>query len=287
MEEKEYKEKYLPAICTKNPIYHLIPYKERLDTLRNIKQECLDIYGYTLDECPKRFECDGVCSGRELPWKAPSAKPFLKKLSETLEMTDGKLFAKACDGCPIRTKCTAVCTQINDYMNRQVQRQPKIYYYKDMERHKEEEKDVFENLKSVTKGLAIPWDALNATRKQVIKFYVEKGRDFNHVAKLTNLYNQAEAKYEFYAGLTTLSKYAILRQFLSTKPKLTDRQRIILSKAYVDNMKVTEIAEEMGISSQAIQQLVDRIVKANNLKWTKFVRKEGSKVIYNTTEIFR
>ena len=60
-----------------------------------------------------------------------------------------------------------------------------------------------------------------------------------------------------------------------------------MSKAYVDNMKFTEIAEEMGISSQAIQQLVDRIVKANNLKWTKFVRKEGSKVIYNTTEIFR
>lgn len=286
MEEKEYKKK-LPAICTKNPIYHLIPYKERLDTLRKIKQECLDIYGYTLDECPKRFECDGDCSGRELPWQAPSAKPFLEKLSETLTIKDEKLFVVGCDGCPIRANCTSVCSQINDYMNRDAQRQPKINYYDDIDRHKEDEKDIFENLKSITGGLSIPWNALNDTRSRVIKLYVEEGRDFSHVAALVGLYNQAEAKYEFYAGLTTLSKYAILRQFLTTKPKLTDKQRTILEKAYIDNMKFTEIADELGISSQAVQQLVDRIIKTNNLKWTKFVRKEGTKVIYNTTEIFR
>lgn len=281
------KKKYLPSVCTRNPIYHLIPYKERLDTLRQIKQECLDIYGYTMDECPSRFTCEEKCTGRELPWKSPTARPYLEKLSETLTVTDEKLFVTGCDGCPIRTSCTSVCAQINDYMNRSNQQQPTVTYQEDVDRHSEIPSDPFKSFKSVTLGLNVPWDALNDTRSQVIKLYVEEGRDFSHVAKLTGLYNQAEAKYEFYAGLTTLSKYAIMRQFLQTKPKLTIRQKLILDKAYIDNMKFTKIAEELDISSQAVQQLVNRVIKANKLKWTRFVRKEGTKVIYDTTEIFR
>jgi len=286
----EFKKKNKPAVCTRNPVYHLIPYKNRLDVLRQIKQECIDIYGSDImSECPKRFECGEKCIGRPLAWKSPTARPYLEKLAETQNIASGELFVLDCSSCPIASTCIRTCNQINDFMAKTRVREPVMINDEHIEIRKAMPKEELFDLKRIfPNNLEIPWDCVNETRRQAIEMYVMEGKDFSHIAKLLYLYNQAEAKYEFYAGLTTLSKYAIIREFiLNKKDLLTENQLNIMRKSYIDNLTFTEIAAQLGITKQAVQQTVDRVVKANKLKWTKFVRKEGNKTIYNTTEIFR
>lgn len=288
MNNKEFKNKHKLPLCTKNPLYNLIPYKERIETLRTIKQETIDAYGYDMEACPSRFTCNGECTGRELPWKSETAQPYLKKLAETHKISSQKLFVSKCDLCPIVSSCKALCPQINDYMSREYVKEPKMYYREDIENYSYPKINNLDYIKNLFDGLEIPWDYLTDIRKKTIELYVLEGRDFSHVAKLLGLYDQAAAKYEFYAGLTNLSRCAIMRKFLlENKAKLNSKQQTILTKLYFNNKTKTKVAEELNITKQAVQQIESRIIKNNNLKWEVFVKKIKGKVIYNTSELFR
>lgn len=120
MDELEYKRKFKPSSCSSPPWATLIPAKDRPEILRIIRQECIDIYGHDLDECPKRFTClKKSCIGRPLPWKSPTAAPYLERLKETQVIKNEEMFIQTdCSVCPIAAICKNPCNQVLDFIDR-------------------------------------------------------------------------------------------------------------------------------------------------------------------------
>ena len=295
MDEKKFKKKFRNAACTNQPWKHLIPKENRNVILRKIKQETIEAYGYSMDECPKRKTClKKKCIGRPLPWKSKTAKPYLEQLKKEQNIKEGELFLSNCDTCPIANKCKSPCAQVNDFLSRQKQKQPSLAYKETVENfdvgHKSIEQD-----KIPLNNKDIPWDAISDKRKKVIEKYLYERKDFLTLANELGLNNQAYAKYEFYAALTKLSEVAVMRKWFNENAtedwqykSNSEAYRLgIIYDVYFKNMTFTAAAQERNVTKQAIQQIVSRIQKINNIKWNKYVRKEGSKVIYNTSELFK
>jgi len=289
MDEKNWKKKNKHPMCTQAPWYKLLPYEHKDSILRKIKQETINEYGYSMEECPKREECakGDKCIGRPLPWKSKTAKPYLDKLKLIKPIKNNELYVTSCGDCPIRAKCTKVCIEINDYINRGKTREPKLTYKDNIDNFTElEQKNIIP--KGLNKLLTVPWDILSSRKRQIVELYIHKRRDFKHIADLLDLNNQARVKYEFYSALTKLSEYATMREFLKKYEKeLNEKQLKVLRKVYIDNNTKTKTAEILNISKQAIQQTISRVVNQYSIKWKRFVRKKGNRTIYNTIRIFR
>lgn len=270
------------------PWRYLIPKEERDTVLRKIRQETSEAYGFDMEACPKRKVCIGKdCIGRSLPWKSETAKPYLEQLKKTHKIVNGEMFIDNCNTCTIRNSCTSPCIQINDFFNRTKSRQPSLVYKETLDNFEiQHSTEVGEGL--LNKGLKIPWDALSEKRKQVVQLYVYKQRDFLQIANELDLTNQARVKYEFYAALTTISEYGVMRKFIADKtPVLKESQLEVLNLIYYENHSLTYAAKKLGISKQAIQQMIDRLKKKYNLKWTKYVYKKGNKLVYNVPELMK
>ena len=287
-DEKSWKRANKPASCTSNPIEHLIPQKDKYEILRTIRQECIDHYGQDIiSECKKRKMCfTKKCMGRELPWKSPTALPYLKQLETTQEIINGELIVKTdCSECPLFKSCSSPCRQVTDYISRDRTTEPQMV--------SNEHSDKFAQVpidNSTTSSFTanIPWDALSQRRRQVIRLHLYDRRDFKYIAHKLDLNNQARAKYEYYAALTTVSEYATIREFLDTNlDKLTTKQQIVMQSIYHSNNKLCDVADDVGVSKQAIQQMVSRVVNKYDIKWPKFVFKRGNKVIYNVPKILK
>lgn len=296
MDEKAFKKTNKPPACTRAPWDHLVTGQNKDNILRAIRQETIAIYGYAMDECPKRKVCfTKTCIGRPLPWKSATAKPYLDKLKTTHNIVNDELFLDNCGTCPIALYCTSSCSQVNDYLQRDKTEEPEIVYKDSLDNVVSEERneDALSNI--LGKGLIIPWDCLTPRREQVVKKYVYDQKDFLSVAKELGLYDQAKAKYEFYAALTKLGEYAVMRKWLKdnepenwfVKSDSDSRNYGILHDIYNENKTLTQVATDCGISKQAVQQIVSRVMKANNISWTQFVRKEKNKVIYSVPEVLR
>lgn len=135
----------------------------------------------------------------------------------------------------------------------------------------------------------IPWDVLGERRAKIIHTYVYVVRDFRSIAHKLGMYNQAPVKYDFYAALTTLSKYAVMREFLKhNKNKLTPTQKEILELVFEQNLTNTKASEKLKVSKQAIQQVIARVIKKHKIKWKAYVKKitvDGkTKTKYNLSE---
>lgn len=291
MNEVKYKKEYKPSSCTSPPWAHLIAAHERLEVLRKIRQECIDIYGYAFDECPKRMTCfKKECIGRPLPWKSPTALPYLEQLKNTQIIKGDELFITTdCSFCPIADICKSPCNQILDFIGRNKSLEPTIDYTDNLEAAKVVSTPL-EPANILVGGADIPWDVLTKRKAAVIKRYLYESRDFRSVGEFVGFgeSNQARAKYEFYSAITKLSEYANVRQFLKNHTDtLTDRQKEIFELVYAKNKSFVQTARLLKVSKQSIQQTVARVLKKNNIKWKVYVRKIGNRIVYNVPEIFK
>jgi DNA-binding CsgD family transcriptional regulator len=285
--EKKWKKINRPAACNSNPLDNLITGPDRYDILQKIRQECIDIYGDDIiSECNKRKVCfTKKCLGRELPWKSPTAAPYLKRLEETQNISNELMYVSTdCSACPMVKSCASVCAQVSDFISRDKITEPA------MNKKQFLEKTVTKTIDNSNERLFaadIPWDALSGRREQIIRLRLYDRHDFKYIASKLNLNNQARAKYEYYAALTTVSEYIVMREFLATNPELTVRQKAVLDLVYTSNYKLCQVAEKLGVSKQAVQQLVDRIISKFGIKWPRFVWKKGNRVVYNIPTLLR
>ncbi len=287
MNEKDFKDKLKRGACTKRPWEHLVPYEKRYEVIRQVKQECIDLYGYDFEECPKRMVCfTKDCMGRPLEWKSPTARPYLIEFAKLHGLkVNEEFYLKNCDSCPIRLICTSTCGQVNDWINRSKQGEPNITYKDNTENLQAEEVGGAVRV-ALLDGLEIPWDCISKRKQKVVKSYLYEQKDFKFIADTQDLNNQARAKYEFYSALNRLSEYAIVRKFLKEQYKtLTQKQALIMHEIYFNNSTLTKTAKKLNITKQAVSQIVNRVIEAHNLKWQTFVRKTGNRVIYNVPEV--
>jgi predicted DNA-binding protein YlxM (UPF0122 family) len=291
MNENSFKKKFKPAACTMQPWRYLIPKDIREDTLHKIRQETMQAYGYSMDECPKRTVCfTKDCIGRPLPWLSPTAKPYLEKLKLTHNIKDDEMFITGCEGCPIVKDCKSPCYQVNDYLNRFKTKEPNLVFQENLENHisiiehEEVKPNIFTNKD-------IPWDCLTTKKQELVRKYLYEGKDFLTIAKEMDLNNQARVRYEFYSALNRLSEYAIMREFLKENEEVlrneSSNQYDILKEIYINNLSIVDTAEKRGISKQAVGQTLTRVLTKYKISFTTFVKKVGKKVVYNVPEVFK
>lgn len=289
-DDRKWRKENKPAACTQPPWEVFIPPRERPEILRIIRQETIDEYGYAMDECPKRKVCiTKTCMGRPLPWKSETAKPYLDKLAEKNYINEGDdLYIKTdCKTCPLFDSCNSPCNQVLDFIERDKSLEPDMKYEESLE-HIKPKPNALEPIQWLVDANDIPWDILSERKCKVIKKYLYEQRDFRYVADSEGFYNQAAVKYEFYSALTKLSEYAIFRKFIDENAHLlTPRQYEILHMIYFDNKKIVQVAKELGVSKQSVQQTVARVISKHGIKWSRFVRKRGNKTIYNTAEVLK
>ena len=289
MEQNKFKSQYKFASCSRAPWASVIEKGQRDSVMRQIRLECLQIYGYEMDTCPKKEVCLGKsCLGRELPWKSPTAKPYLDKMEQMGLLTNKEYIVQAnCNNCPIKPTCTAVCPQINDFMARHTKKQPDLVLKDTLDNYVlEAPEPPSEN--TFISGLPLPFDCLNKASQTVVKLRMNKRTDFLTISKECSLFDQSEAYYIFYRSLTKLSEYAILRRFLKEKGSiLTLGQKEILEKRYIHNKDLKDIAKDRGTSIQNIQQIIARVIKANKISWPIYVKRSGNKTVYAVPEVLR
>lgn len=292
MSELLFKKEKRMSACTNPPWAIFIPPRDRPEILRLIRQECIDIYGYAFDECSKRMTCfKKECLGRTLPWESKTAKPYLDKLKQSqpdkFNEVDEYIIQTDCSQCPIVNVCKSPCNQVLDFIEREKVGEPLIDFKENTEQLKINQTKLETSLLKFS-GEDIPWDILPKRKQDVIKKYLYEGRDFRNVGESLGLTNQARAKYEFYSALTKLSEYAKVRNFLNDHyNELTVRQQQIFSMVYIDNMSFIEVAKELKISKQSVQQTVARVLRKYKITWKTYVRKHKNKVIYNVPQLFK
>lgn len=287
MKENEFKKIHKISSCTQPIWQNFIPKDQRDSILRKIREETILAYGESFDECPKRKTCfTKNCLGRPLPVLSKTAKPFLDLLVKTHTIINNELFIANCDTCAIKNICTTTCSQVNDFMNRDKNPEIEFILKSTLEESDRQLTDLGDKPKVL--DLELPWDILPNRKAIVIKKYLYEQKDFLAVANELDLTNQAEAKYQFYAALTKMAEYAVMRRFINENlTKLTDKQALILKKVYIENNILTDVAAHVNISTPAISRLITRLVIKFNIKWPLFVKKEHNKIIYNVPEILK
>jgi len=288
--ENSFKKKFKPAACTTQPWKYLIPKDIRENTLHKIRQETRQIYGFSMDECPKKSTClTKKCMGRTLPWLSETAKPYLEQLKLTHEIRDDEMFISGCESCPIVKDCKSPCFQVNDYVNRFKTEEPNLVYEEVSDNRVYEDRPQEEV--SAFNYKDIPWDCLSAKKQQLVRKYLYEGKDFLTIAKEMDLNNQARTKYEFYSALTKLSEYATIRSFIEEKEQIllaeNPKYLNILKEIYVNNLSMVELASKEGVSKQAISKTLTKIFKKYKINFVTFVKKVGTKVVYNVPELFK
>lgn len=289
MNELEFKKQFKMGACTQQPWAPLIPARDRPEILRIIRQETIEAYGYSMDECPKRLTCfKKECIGRPLPWESLTARPYLEQLETTQKVIDGELFITTdCNTCPLFKTCKSPCNQVLDFIERDKKAEPLINY-KNTTENMEAEVAILEPANFAVNGTDIPWDCIPSKKAEIIRKYLYEERDYRSIAESMDLNNQARVKYEFYSAINRLSEYAAVRKFLRLDgDKLTPRQKEIFELVYKENLTFVKAAERLQISKQSVQQTVSRILKRYKVKWHSYVRKRGNKVIYNVPELFK
>ncbi len=291
MDEKNFKKIHKPAACTKSPWDHLVTGPTKYDILAKIRQESIEQYGTSYEECPKRKVClTKQCIGRPLPWLSKTAKPYLDQLQNTHTIKSGDLFLNSCDTCSIAKSCTSVCGQMNDYLLRDKSEEPQLVYKESIDNLEPENlgDGAVDNI--FGKGFKVPWDVLTKRRADTVKKYLYEHKDFLMIAKELGYYDQAKARYEFYAALTKLSKYAVMRKFMedNTDTEAIERRDFsILNDIFFINKTMTEAAYNWGMSKQAIHQMIQKYKRRHKLKWQIFVKKSGNKVQFNVPEMLK
>lgn len=288
--EVQFKRENRPSSCTEPPWAQLIPPAQRPGTLRQIRQECIDELGYSLDECPHRLTClKKTCPGRPMPTFSKTAQPYLGTLKQRHKWDGDKFIVLTdCRECPIVKECKNPCNMVVDFIDRAKTKEPRLVFAESVDPMIPVDFPEIGDGKITAYAEELPWDCLSKKKVALIKLYLYEQRDYRYVADKLKLTNQARAKYEFYAALTKMSEYGVVRRFLTEHiNKLTPRQQQIFDMIYYDNLTMVETARRLGISKQSVNQTVTRVLKRYGVKWPVFVRKHKKKTIYNVLEVFK
>src|ERR1043165_3193225 len=280
MNELKFKKEERMGACNSPPWAQFIEPMKRPEILRIIRQETIDAYGYSMDECPKRLTCfKKECIGRPLPYESPTARPYLDKLETTQKIVDGEMFIVTdCSACPLFKNCKSPCNQVLDFIERDKKSEPSLTF-KNTTDNLEAEVAILEPANFIVNPTDIPWDAIPSKKAEIIRKYLYEQRDYRYIADSMDLNNQARVKYEFYSAINKLAEYAAVRKFLVKHgSELTARQLEIFELVYKQNLTFVKAAEKLQISKQSVQQTVSRILKRYKVKWHTYVKKRGNKV---------
>ena len=288
LNENKFKKTFKSSACARAPWAAFIEPGKRDSIMRQIRIECVQLYGYDLDTCPSRSVCIGKsCLGRELPWLSPTAKPYLEKMKQLGMITGDLYYVEDCSTCPIKNSCTSVCPMMNDFLNRHQSKQPEMVYQESMENYGSQapERPV---MPSELNNVTLPWDCLDPSKEALVKLRLEKRKDFLTIAKQCQLFDQKDARYEFYAALTKLSEYAIVREFIKeNKENLTEKVYKVLTDVYINNKTSEQVAQEQGVTYIAIRKMVSRTLKKHSITWPIYVTKKKGKIVYNIPEVLQ
>ena len=289
MNDSKFKKEYKMPACASAPWANLIPASERAEVIRIINEETIEAIGYDLSSCPKRFTCFGKhCIGRPLPYCSKTALPYLEKLEKTQNIVNEELFISTdCNSCPIFKTCNTPCNQVLDFIERDKKSEPKLTYSIINDKVMTEAVSL-EPANFVVDASDIPWDVLTSDKAELIRKYFFEGLNYAHVASLTNLSNKSFAKYKMYWAINKLTKFAVIRKFIKNNSnKFTSRQLEVFDLVYIKNYTMKRTAEHLGISRQAVQNIINTTLKNNNVKWPVFIKRKGNKIIYNIPKVLR
>ncbi len=259
------------AACTSPPWQALIPFEERPDALRRIREECLSEYGYEFEECSKRLRCDKKqCIGRPLPWKSKTAKPYLDELSKTQKIVNEEMvIITDCQTCPIFKKCTSTCNQIDDYIDRKVKPEPVMYYRNDVSNSTiESEGSAF--FKDIS--APIHWHLISTLYKNALQDYILKDLNLNELAVKYNT-DRATIKSYVYSAITTLSKYRAIAKSFNSGIFRSDLQKTCI-KQLLDSNTIKELAAQFNVTNSAIRLHIQNFTQDNKITWKKYVHRE-------------
>jgi len=292
--DRQFKRENKPSACTLPPWAIFIPAKERAEILRTIRQECIDVYGHSYDECSKRKICiTKSCLGRPLPWESPTAIPYLNELLKSHEVNiDKELVIKTdCSSCPIYKTCNTLCNQVTDYIDRNKSVESIVYLSEDIASNTgifktKKYKSDSTKLKFTLKDL--PWDSLTDREQQIVKCYFIEQRDYRHIADKYGFYNQAASKYFIYVKLNKLSKTAAMRLFIkSNRNSLNIKTLTLLEELYINNKSQKQVAKELGYYDSDLSVELKRIKDKYKIKWKVFVKRTKGKTCYYPLEVLR
>jgi hypothetical protein len=291
-EELNFKKLFKSAACLSAPWLYKIPAAIRKETILKIKNELLDQGLEDLTaECPNRFVCTkkNTCVGRKLPYASPTALPYLKQLEQTNKVVDEHFYVEGCSNCPIAQTCSKTCYMVNDYVQRHKTTEVFLNYRDNLEViNVLEIETILDVMGEKEENLEVPYDCLSEKNLEVLNSYLFLQRDFKSTAANCGLANGAAAKKMLYYSMNRLAEFANMRKFVAEgKGKLTFVQLKILELVYLENKSLTEVARIQGVTKQSIGQTIEKVIKNNNIKIPRFVRKKGTKMIYNVPLLFK
>lgn len=292
MTDANFKKKNRPPLCTEDPFLGIVPRDKVHEILNIARQRSRDagLDDYDLG-CPKRFTCDGNCTGRPVPNNIPELQPYIKKLQHLIA-PDGLMYVSKCKACPIAKTCKRVCNQVADYMDRGKNKeditnkfdvsqtstdfalgrwvsndsddaQPGVLV-KLIERYGSIQ-DTIENM---------PWGAINKKRARLVRMYIFEGKDFRACAVELGYSNGTVARNEFYRSLTTLSKFATVRYFVEEhRDEISDLDHELLQLRYYKFFTVNEIAKQLNLPVGTVRSRLFRFINKSGLKYVKYVNK--------------
>jgi hypothetical protein len=308
MNDADFKKKNRPALCTEDPVFSVIP-KDKVHELLNICRQKARDHGesdYDLG-CPKRFTCDGNCTGRPIVSYIDELKPYIKKI-EHLMAPDGMIYVKGCKTCPISKTCKRVCNQVSDYMERTKNKEDihtkDQLFYKNKSGANQKAIDEYVHVPensglgewvtgsdddSQTGILAklierygsiqdtiehMPWGAINEKRARLVRMYCFEGKDFRACSKELGYSSGLVARNEFYRALTALSKFATVRFYIEEhRDEIADVDYELLQLRYYQFLTVNEIAKQLNLCVGTVRSRLFRFISKSKLQYTKYVSK--------------
>jgi Sigma-70, region 4 len=288
MSDVTFKKKNKPALCTLDPIMSLVS-KEKFHEIQNIVKQKLRDAGLEYDlSCPKRFTCNGKCSGRPVYHQVDELKPYIDKVKHLIAK-DGMIYLQGCQTCPIVKTCKSTCNQISDFMNRSnnkedltVKMEPvqistdnamSNWVSDDIESNPSVLSELIERYGSIQAIVEqLPWGAVSDKRQRLIRMYVFEGKDFRACANELGYSNGNVSRNEFYRSLTVLSKYATVRYFIEQhRDDISDLEYELLQLRYYEFLPLEEIGIKLNMPTGTVRSKIFRFLKKANTKYSRFV----------------
>lgn len=289
MTDAQFKKKNRPALCTEDPFLAIVPRNKVHEILNIARQRSRDagMDDYDLG-CPKRYICEGDCTGRPVPTHVPELKPYIKKLQHLIS-PDGMMYVNKCAKCPVAKTCKKVCDQIADYMERGKNKEditnkfdetttPLDFNLGSWVADSEDQKPgvlakLIERYGSIQDTIEnMPWGAISEKRGRLVRLYIFEGKDFRACATELGYSNAVIARNEFYRSLTTLSRFATARFFIEEhRDEISDLDYELLQLRYYKFLTVDQISQQLNIRVGTVRSRLFRFISKSKLRYMKYV----------------
>ena len=143
------------------------------------------------------------------------------------------------------------------------------------------------DLSKIFKNNDIPWNALSEKKQQIVKAYLYEQKTLEDIA--FDLYTtKSKVRYDYYAALTKLSEFAVVRKFIDAKGTQLDPKTLdILQDVYIHLVERKVKAQQLGQTVNAVDKRIQRVLIEHDVKWTVFVKKQKGKVVFTVPRILK